>query len=72
MKLDIASWCNREIACSCGHTHFCPIADVIVENGALNRLPEMTAQYHNIVLVADENTYAACGDAPKLCISAGE
>lgn len=69
MKLDIASWCNREIACNCGHTHFCPIADVIVENGALNRLPEMTAQYHNIVLVADENTYAACGHAVEALLA---
>ncbi len=61
MKLDIASYCNREISCSCGRTHFCPIEEVRVGEGALNAIPERTARYRNILLVADENTWAVCG-----------
>lgn len=62
MKLDIASYCNREIHCSCGHTHFCPISEVVVEKGALKKLPELMKAYSHILLVADENTYRTCGD----------
>ena len=61
MQLDIASYCNREIHCSCGHTHFCPISEVVVENNALQKLPGLLKAYRHIVLVADENTWAACG-----------
>lgn len=61
MKLDIASYCSREIHCSCGHTHFCPISEVVVEKGALNKLPGLMKEYSHILLVADENTYAVCG-----------
>ena len=62
MKLDIASYCNREITCSCGHTHFCPISTVVVEKGALGKLPGLMGDYAHILLVADENTYGTCGD----------
>lgn len=61
MKLDIASLCNREIQCSCGRTHFCALDCVVVESGALAKLPELMQNYRRILLVADENTFAACG-----------
>ena len=65
MKLDIASYCNREISCSCGHIHFCPISTVVVEKGALAKLPDLVKEYKHILLVADENTYGTCGDQVK-------
>ena len=63
LELDISSFCSREIPCSCGRRHFCPIREVIVERGALSRLPELTAGYGHILLAADTNTWTVCGDA---------
>jgi len=68
MKLDIASYCNRKIACSCGRTHFCPITDVVVESGALKALPELLQEYKQILLVADQNTYKVCGEEVRLLL----
>ena len=62
MKLDISALCNREIRCSCGHAHFCPIREVVVQNGALSRLPALAEGYGHILLAADENTWAVCGE----------
>ncbi len=62
MSLDITSYCSREIHCSCGRTHYCPIEAVVVSAGALKRLPELIGAYGRVALVADENTYATCGD----------
>ena len=59
--------------CPCGKVHTCNIKKVLIRNGALNELPAMTKDYHNILLVADENTRRACGDrvdellADKIC-----
>ena len=62
-ELDISSFCSREIPCSCGRRHFCPIREVVVEKGALSRLPELTAGFEHILLAADTNTWSVCGDA---------
>jgi len=70
MELNIASYCSREIACSCGHVHFCPIETVIVENGALEKLPGLMADYAHIVVAADQNTWAVCGE--RVCALLGE
>ncbi len=48
-------------ACSCGRAHTSPTKTVVIEDGALSRLPAITEGYSHILLVADENTYAACG-----------
>lgn len=63
MRLDISSYCSREIVCSCGHTHYCPIRDVVIEPGALARLPELCAGFSRIFVAADTNTFAVCGEA---------
>lgn len=53
---------GRDI-CECGRSHKCPIDHVIISENAFDRLPEITADYKNILLVADRNTYKACGAA---------
>ena len=54
---------NRDIVCTCGRTHRVDIGCVAIERGALARLPGLVAGYRRIVLVADDNTWAACGHA---------
>ena len=53
---------NRDIACSCGRTHRCDIDLVDIGAGAIERLPESVKDFENILLVADSNTYAVCGE----------
>ena len=48
--------------CSCGKPHTCPIQAVEIGNGALQSLPHLSRSYENILLVADQNTYAVCGE----------
>lgn len=48
-------------ACDCGKSHSCPIDAVEIGEGALKKLPALCEQYENIVLVADDNTWNACG-----------
>ncbi|HHV95558.1 MAG TPA: sn-glycerol-1-phosphate dehydrogenase [Clostridiaceae bacterium] len=52
---------NIKKECTCGKTHSCDIKNVIVENGALNKLYKLVEDYNNILLVADQNTNNACG-----------
>ena len=49
-------------ACSCGRPHHCPIRTVSIGEGALLSLPAVCEGYSHILLVADTNTYAACGE----------
>ncbi len=49
-------------ACSCGRPHHCPIRTVRIGEGALLCLPDVCEGYSHILLVADTNTYAACGE----------
>ena len=62
MKPDISALCGREISCSCGRVHFCPIEDVVVNAGALDRLAALTDRFRHILLAADKNTWAVCGE----------
>ena len=48
-------------ACPCGKPHTCPIRTVRIGEGALLSLPAVCEGYRRILLVADGNTYAACG-----------
>ena len=50
------------IQCSCGKKHSCEIDSVFIEDGAITRLFEICAQYNSVLLVADENTFAAAGN----------
>ena len=51
--------------CECGKSHKCPIDYVIISETALDSLNEITEEYKNILLVADKNTYAVCGENVK-------
>ena len=48
--------------CSCGRFHTCDIGHVFIEDGAISKLSELCCQYGNVLVVADENTFAAAGD----------
>lgn len=56
--------------CACGQTHSCDIKQVIIEKGAIGRLGALCGQYKHIVLAADQNTYAVCGDL--VCAQLGD
>ena len=56
--------------CACGRSHVCPIASVIIERDACRHLPDLVAEYSRILLVADENTYAACGERVERALGA--
>ena len=47
--------------CSCGKRHSCDIRFVAIERGAIRHLTELTRTYNGVLLVADENTFAAAG-----------
>ena len=47
--------------CPCGKPHICPIRAVRIGEGALSSLPSLCEGRKSLLLVADTNTYAACG-----------
>ncbi len=47
--------------CPCGKPHICPIRDIVIGEGALGSLPAVCEGFASVLLVADRNTYAACG-----------
>lgn len=63
MSLDFSSYLNRETACSCGRTHRCGIDTVLIEDGALSRVPALLQSYGcaRVCLVQDLHTRAAVG-----------
>ncbi len=63
VKEYIAAYQSRQ--CSCGIEHTTPIDDVIVEKGAMQKLPEVIRRYTSgkVFLLCDKNTYAAAGEA---------
>ena len=52
----------QPFSCACGMEHNCEIGSIVIGPGALNELPALTGGYDRILLVADCNTYAVCGD----------
>ena len=49
------------VDCVCGKHHTCDIHYVAIENGAISHLTKLTDGFAAVLLVADENTYAAAG-----------
>lgn len=56
-------------SCDCGKSHSCPIQEVWIEHGAIQKLTAFCASYQNILLVADENTFAAAGEAVERALA---
>lgn len=59
----------RGVDCSCGKFHTCDIKYVYIEPNATERLRDICAEYKNVLIVADENTYAAAGDRVSQALS---
>lgn len=49
------------IECDCGKKHTCDIEYVFIENDAILRIKTLYPEYKSVLIVADENTYAAAG-----------
>lgn len=52
----------RGIDCACGKKHRCDIQYVAIGSNAIAQLGNMAAEYNKLLLVADENTFAAAGE----------
>ena len=57
------------IDCACGAHHTCDIEAVYVEKGAIAHLSALCEKYQSILLVADENTYAAAGERTEQALT---
>ena len=70
MKTYVESY--RDAACPCGKAHLVELDDVIVEKGAIGKLPEVLGRYgcRRIFLLADRNTDAAAGEKVRSVLTA--
>ena len=50
-------------ACECGKLHFAKVKDVLIDFGALKKIPNLIAKYgaKKVFVYFDENTYLAAG-----------
>jgi len=46
--------------CACGRDHYCPVEHIVIDADALAQLPGICRAYNRILLVCDDNTWAAC------------
>lgn len=53
----------KEFDCTCGKRHSCAIKHIHIGKAALQALPQTVRNYSHILLVADPNTFAVCGEA---------
>ncbi len=59
--MDIQELIRGISGCTCGRDHICPIETVAIGPDVLDRLEEKCRAFDKIVLLADENTWDACG-----------
>lgn len=66
-RVDFKQYLQKPYACSCGRTHVCNIEDIIIEEHATERLPEILDKhtYRKLCIVCDVNTYEVAGK--KVC-----
>lgn len=70
----IDEFAGLEFDCSCGSHHKVEIENIIVESGAINRLPDIlrSSGAKNAYLISDNNTYPVAGkQSSELAKSAG-
>ncbi|QGQ95264.1 sn-glycerol-1-phosphate dehydrogenase [Paenibacillus psychroresistens] len=62
---NIDDWLDREFTCACGKKHLITLKKVLIERGAIKAIPEYLQQaaLQSVLLVADEITFAAAGQA---------
>ena len=73
-SLDLNSYLDRVIECSCGHKHYSAVKKIDIDKGAVKRLPEHIKDfdYQKVFMVADKNTWKAAGaDAAGALDAAG-
>lgn len=64
MSPNIRSLLSMNHPCSCGKQHPVSLRELIMEAGALSKLPETVSalgDYKHLVMISDDNTYAAAG-----------
>ena len=57
------------IDCICGRKHRCDIRHIAIGSNAIAQLGDMVREYSRILLVADENTYAAAGEKTEKALT---
>ena len=61
----------QEMNCTCEKKHHCaPIDAILIEDGAIDKLPSLLEQYHRIFVVADQNTWRVAGERVAALLSA--
>lgn len=62
-NINFKEYLKQPLLCKCGRIHKCGIDQIIIEENALERLPEILQQYsyHNICVIEDINTEKAAG-----------
>ena len=64
MSHNIRSLLTMNRPCSCGKRHPVSLRALMMESGALSKLPETVSalgEYKHLVMISDDNTYAAAG-----------
>ena len=51
----------KGMKCDCGKEHHCSIECIYIESGATKRIRNLCYDYHNILIIADNNTFFAAG-----------
>lgn len=66
-KTNWKKYLEKPYHCSCGKTHVCSIEDIIIEENAIERLPEILGKhdYKKLCVVSDINTQEVAGE--KVC-----
>ena len=70
----VNKYLNVQLQCDCGRTHFAPIKDVDIREGALQDLPDYVSKlgYRKPLILCDETTYRIAGkDCETLLQNAG-
>jgi glycerol-1-phosphate dehydrogenase [NAD(P)+] len=67
MKIDVKSF---SAPCQCGREHKIHVKEIIIEGGAINKIPELlsdifTGKPEEISIICDDNTYVAAAEAVK-------
>ncbi|MBQ9156499.1 MAG: sn-glycerol-1-phosphate dehydrogenase [Eubacterium sp.] len=63
--LDLNTYLDKEIDCSCGHKHYSSVKRIDIDKEAVKRLPKHIEElgYKKPFIVADINTWKAAGEA---------